>query len=428
MILPRFGSWFLRRLRSRWVWLGVVAIALASPELYAWLQFRAGRTELGQDRPEAARKHFENALGIWPWSRNADLHLASSRAAWQSGDLPKAMDELRTARRTAGSPNADSAFEWALIQAADGNVAEVADYLQMQAGADASRQRVVWAALAEGYLAVYRANDAYTVAQKWLGKSPDDFLAREYRGRAAIQGRGQGLQLGVADLREVLKAQPDRTKARTALSATLLDLGLFQEAIPELERLATEQPDRPDHRVRLARCLKMTDRAAEATALLDGVLKSHPEHGIALRTRGQFALSELDPGEAIRWLGRAAEVLPNDYQTQYLYSQALQQAGRTEDAANQLNRAEAVKTKAVQLSELRTRKLAERPLDPALYTEMGTLLLSTGNAEQGLRWLGVATSLDPNFKPAHAALAAHFEKTGEAPRAAYHRKQAGEGR
>ncbi len=315
------------------------------------------------------------------------------------------------------------AFEWALLQAVDGNVSDVAEYLQQKADADPSVQRIVWEALTEGYLAVYRANDAFTIAQQWVSRDPDDLRALELRGQAAIQGRGRGLAIGADDLREVLKREPTRIRARAMLSITLLDLGLFDEAIPELERLTRDQPDQPDHRVRLARCLKMTNHPDEAVKLLDAVLQSNPDHGLALRARGQFALSDLRLAEAETWLRRAAEVLPNDYQTQYLLYQALQQAGYATEATEQLKRSETVKQQSTQLADLRTRRLAERPLDPALYTEMGSLLVKTGNTEQGLRWLDVALSLDPGFRPAHEALALHFEKVGNTERAAFHRQQ-----
>jgi len=253
-------------------------------------------------------------------------------------------------------------------------------------------------------------------------------LALEYRGRAAIQGRGRGLTLGAEDLREVLRREPGRTKIRGLLVVALLDLGLFSEALPELERLAREEPDRPEHRVRLARCLKMTDRSNEAGRLLDEVLRAHPDHGLALRTRGQFALSELRYSEAETWLRHAVEVLPDDYQTHYLYYQALQQSGRAPEASAQLVRAEAVKARTIQLAELRTRRVAERPLDPTVYAEMGTLLLKTGHPEQGIPWLETALSLDPGFRPAHEALANYYETTGRAERAAPHRRALREGR
>jgi predicted Zn-dependent protease len=334
------------------------------------------------------------------------------------------MSELRETRRAAGNTTPELAFEWALLQAVDGNVADVGEYLQRRADADPGLQRTVWEALAEGYLAVYRANDAYTVAQQWASRFPDDPRALELRGRAAIQGRGRGLTLGADDLRQVLTRDPTRTKARTTLSITLLELGRFDEAIAEFERLAREQPDLPDHRVRLARCQKMTDRPARAVELLDEVLRTHPDHGLALRTRGQFALSDLQTVEATGWLRRAVEALPNDYQSHYLYYQALLQAGQTAAAAEQLQRSETVKQQTVQLAELRTRRLAERPLDPTPSTEMGSLLLTTGNTVQGLRWLDVALSLDPGFRPAHEVLARHFEKAGNREQAESHRRQA----
>lgn len=415
--------WTRRRLRSRWTWIGLVVAAVASVQLYAWYQFRSGRTALAADRPDVAHRHFERSRAIWPWGNRVDVQLLSSRAAWQSGDRTLAMGELREARRASGSTTPELAFEWALLQAVDGNVSDVAEYLQQKADADPSVQRIVWEALTEGYLAVYRANDAFTIAQQWVSRDPDDLRALELRGQAAIQGRGRGLAIGADDLREVLKREPTRIRARAMLSITLLDLGLFDEAIPELERLTRDQPDQPDHRVRLARCLKMTNHPDEAVKLLDAVLQSNPDHGLALRARGQFALSDLRLAEAETWLRRAAEVLPNDYQTQYLLYQALQQAGYATEATEQLKRSETVKQQSTQLADLRTRRLAERPLDPALYTEMGSLLVKTGNTEQGLRWLDVALSLDPGFRPAHEALALHFEKVGNTERAAFHRQQ-----
>lgn len=417
-------TWVGRRLRSRWTWAGLLALGLSSSQLWAWYHFRAGRAALADDRPDAARYHLQQCRRTWPWADRADVRLMSSRAAWQAGDLATGMSELRGARRAAGGTTPEMAFEWALLQAADGNVAGAAEYLQQLADADPALQRTVWEALAEGYLAVYRANDAYTVAQQWASRFPDDLRALELRGRAAIQGRGRGLTLGADDLREVLARDPTRIKSRTTLSITLLELGRFDEAIAELDRLVRDRPDEPDHRVRLARCLKMTNRPERAVELLDAVLQADPGHGLALRTRGQFALGDLQLPEATAWLRRAAEAMPNDYQTHYLYYQALQQAGQPTAATEQLQRAEAVKQQSMQLADLRTRRLAERPLDPTLSTEMGSLLLKTGNTVQGLRWLEVALSLDPGFRPAHEVLAVHYETAGDRGQAEYHRRLA----
>jgi Tfp pilus assembly protein PilF len=84
-----------------------------------------------------------------------------------------------------------------------------------------------------------------------------------------------------------------------------------------------------------------------------------------------------------------------------------------------------VKDRSERIAELRSRKLAEQPLDPALHYEMGVLLLRAGDAEMGERWLGSALALDPDFAPAHTALAEALEKRGETAKAADHRRRAG---
>src|SRR5262249_32639896 len=139
-----------------------------------------------------------------------------------------------------------------------------------------------------------------------------------------------------------------------------------------------DRPDNPDVLARLGRCQNMVNRGAEARQLLDGVLARHPDHAAALRTRGQFALADRDPAAAEQWLRRAVAAAPNDYQTHWLLFQALQQSGQTEAARAELKVALGVKDQTERLGELQSRKLAERPLDPALHYEMGALFLRTG--------------------------------------------------
>ena len=419
---------FSRILRSRRLWIIAVMVLLAGvPQAYAWWNWQQARTALAADRIGEARERLANSRRIWPWGEPVEVRLLGAEAARQDGDLPAAMDELREARRLAGETTPEMAFEWSLIQATDGNVGDVAEFLQQKANGDPVAQRMVWEALTEGYLAVYRFNDAFTIARLWVERYPDDLRALELRGRAAVQGRGRGLKLGVEDFQKVLERDPSRTRVRAAMAVTLLELGLFDQALPEFERLMREQPGVPDHRVRLARCLKMTNRAGEAVALLEGVLREWPDHGMALRTRGQFALADFEPAGAREWLARAATALPNDYQTQFLLYQALQQSGKTAEADEQLKRAEDVRKQSSQLTDLRSRRLAERPLDPALYVELGGLLLNTGHPEQGVRWLEEALTLDPQFRPAHDLLEAHYDKTGQPERAARHRRPARDG-
>ena len=69
--------------------------------------------------------------------------------ARQEGDLEDAIAELRECQRLSGGATEATAFEWALIQAAGGNVREVEEYLQKQAESSPEIGPLVWEALAE---------------------------------------------------------------------------------------------------------------------------------------------------------------------------------------------------------------------------------------------------------------------------------------
>jgi tetratricopeptide (TPR) repeat protein len=378
-----------------------VALALAGPHGWAWYQLRVARSALARYHPEAARRHLARCLRVWPNSTQA--HLLASRAARQSGDFDEADHQLRICRRLLREATEEVALEWALLQAASGNVGEVEVFLQQRIEQAPELSPLVWEALAEGYIRLYRILDALACLEHWLRLEPNNLRALELRGLTYQNGKQAGK--GADDFRCVIEADPTRDTTRWRLVLCLLEQGGYDEALTHLEHIARTRPGDPEVQVRLARCHNMLGRPEEARQTLDAILETHPEHGLTLRTRGQFALADRKPALAEQWLRRAAKVAPADYQTQWLLLQSLLQQNRAGEARAQRQVAEEVKARAERLGELTSRKLSEHPLDPALHYEMGMLLLRSGHRSAGVGWLLSALNLDKDYRPAHKALA-----------------------
>lgn len=398
----------------------MVLLGLAGPQAWAWYHLRAGRAALDRYHPDEARPALDASLRVWP-DRPA-VRLLASRGARQAGDFAEADRHLRAAQRAAGGSTDEIAFEWALFQAAAGNVTEVDVYLQKRALADPTLAPLVFEALIEGYLRVHRTIDAMGTVDHWLERDPDNVRALDLRGMAFVAGKG--VQRGAEMYRRVLELDPTRRETRWRLILCLLDLGGYDEALPLLEQAARDRPDDPEVLARLGRCQNMLGRGDEARRLLDDVLARHPDQPAALRVRAQFALADRDPAQGERWLRRAVAADPNDYQAQWLLFQALQQQGLLAEAREQLRLAEEVKDRVERLAELRSRRLAEQPLDPALHYEMGVLMARAGRADLAEWWLNSALGLDPDFARAHAALADLYERAGDPVRSAEHRRKA----
>ncbi len=399
--------------------LGVLLVAaLAVPYAWGWYHLRAARAALARHHPGAARTALASCVRLWD---RPSVRLLACRAAWEDGDADAAGAELRAAQRVTGATD-QTAFEWALVQASTGNVSEVEVYLQRRAEQSADAAPLVWEALALGYLRVYRTLDAMACLNFWLAREPDSVRALELRGRTYVTGRG--VVRGAEDFRRALELDPTRRATRWELIQALVALGGYEEAVGHLELFARDDPNDPKVAATLARCYFFVGRDDDARRLLDAALARDPDNGTCLRTRGQFALIGKQPAEAERWLRRAAAVMPEDYQSHWLLFEALRQQGKTEQATEQNRRADAVKDRATRITELRSRTLAEFPLDPALHYEMGTLLIQTARGEAGERWLLTALELDPKHRPSHAALAAYYESRGDRDKAAFHRARA----
>ena len=137
---------------------------------------------------------------------------------------------------------------------------------------------------------------------------------------------------------------------------------------------------------------------------------------MALRTRGQFALADQRPDQAEAWLSRAVQAMPNDYQTRWLLAQSLQQQKKEHEAKVQLSIAESMKATTERIGDLRSRKLSEQPLDPALHYEMGILLMRSGQVEIGARWLE-RSEPRPRARPRALVRWPIITKDGEMPNA-----------
>jgi tetratricopeptide (TPR) repeat protein len=384
----------------------LAALGLAAPHAWAWWKLSAARAALENHHPEEARRSLTACERVW--GGRASVRLLACRAARQDGDPEAAAGELREAQRLLGGATEETAFEWALLRAATGNVREVEEYLQRQAERSPEEAGpLVWEALVVGYLRVYRTLDAMSCVNLWLKREPNNVRALELRGQTYVTGRG--VVRGAEDFRRVLELDPNRKDTRRRLADAALALGGYEEAAQHLEMLAKDSRDDPTIAANLARCYALLQRTDDARRVIDAAVAKHPEDGLCRRTRGHIAILDQRFADAEADLRRAVERMPWDYQAQNLLFQALSHQGKVEDAKSQLKHAEKVRDLAERLADLQSRKLAEFPLDPALHYEMGTLLIETGRGEVGVLWLQSALQLDPNHKPSQSALAAYYQ-------------------
>jgi tetratricopeptide (TPR) repeat protein len=227
---------------------------------------------------------------------------------------------------------------------------------------------------------------------------------------------------GNQDYRTAVECDPALIPARLRIAEMLLEDKQAPEALPHLEQLYRQAPDRPEVQARLGMCRFLQGRPAEARRLMEAAAPHLPDDPGLLVTLAQLDLQEGRAAEAEQRLRKVLRADPSDTEALYNLSSALQLQNRTDEAAAVLKDYNRYKV-LVERSNKLLQEVADRPTAGADdYAELGELLLQTGRERLGRYWLDRALERDPDHQPTHRALAAYYQKTGDTASAAAHRR------
>jgi tetratricopeptide (TPR) repeat protein len=412
------------RPRRRWYWLLLGCLLLVGGGLLAcegWAarHERLAGQALAEDRMEEARHHIELALQVR--RRRTSTLLLAARIRRLRGGYSEAEHYLLQCGQIDGMSEPVQ-LEWLLLRCQKGEVDELSPNLFDLVKQHHPETPAILETLASVYMRQTRYLEAILCLNLWLEQAPNAVRALDWHGWVGNQldHREQTIQ----DYKRLLELQPERADIRLRLAQVLNASNRQPEAMPHLEQLRRELTDDPDVPTALASCLVHQDRMEEAAALLDAVLKDHPDHFDALLQRGSLELTLGHPAQAEPWLRKALEVKPHDKEARYSLYQSLQrQPERQEEAERERVRWDQESKKQQRLTSLLRRYLAAHPNDVELAREAGELLLELGEEQHGLFWLRRALANNPHHVPSHRALLAYYERTNQPDKADEERRQ-----
>jgi tetratricopeptide (TPR) repeat protein len=408
-------------------WLSLLVVALLAAialgtsivglNIWAGYHFRSAQANFERYHDAEAMTHLEACLQVWP--HDPQTLLMAARVARRLGAFPEAR-ELLDRYESARGEDDKLTLESILLRAEEGDLDSVREFCEMLVEQHHPDTPLILEAQARGYLRQFRLQDAMAALKKWLDFQPENPQAHFLHGK--VSDEMLDLKGAIACYRRVLKVDPDQDEARMLLASHLLDLAQARKALTHLTILNHRQPDNLKVRVSLARCRAELGQTEAAERILGSVLAEHPHHAEALAERGYLALQmgKLDVAEA--WLRAAAAREPANYQVRYQLSQALIKNGKLAEARALEKKMKDLQADIKRIQEIVTQQMQASPHDPALHYETAVIALRVGNAREGLRWLQSALRENPNYAPAHNALAVYYQEMGSPGRAAQHRE------
>lgn len=389
---------------------------------YALRQWRAARLAVKDERAGEARERLRFCLTLWP--RSPEVHLLAARAARLSADLEGAEYHLKRCLKLQNGATEPVQLEFLLLRVQAGELDEVAPALFDLVDRKHPEAPLILETLARHYMHHLRYKEAYACLSGWIELAPD--TARPYHWRGWVQERLNNPKQAREDYQRALERAPDLFAARLRLAEVLVDDHLPLEALPHLERLYAESPDRPEVQARLGQCRFEQGQMEEARRLMESAVKEMPNDPPLLLHLAKLDIHDGQWATAEARLRRVMELDATDTEAQYQLASVLQFQDRREEAAAVLRDYQKNRALLERFHQL-VKDEAEHPSrKPDRPTEIGTILLRFGREPLAVYWLHEALNRDSSYAPAHRALAEHYERKGDREKAAAHRRQLGE--
>jgi tetratricopeptide (TPR) repeat protein len=399
----------------------ILALAAFGAGLYAFAlrQWTWAEVALSEDQPAEALDRLSLCLRIWP--RSPEVHLLAARAALLSGDLDAAESHLNQCLRLQNGATEMVQLHFLLLRALSGEVDEVGSVLVGFVEDNHPQTPLILEILSRAYMRRLHFKEAYACLTRWTEETLN--LAKPFAWRGWVLERMDSLQDAIVDYRKALNLNPKLSWVRLRLAEMLLDDKKPVEALPHLEQLYRETPEKPEVQARLGQCRLFQGRQEEARRLLEAAAEKLPNDLALLVDLAKLELQTGRAAEAERWVRQSLEVDPFDMESEFILVSCLQGQGREAEAAAALEKYTKDKARVQRANEMLAEEATNPSKDPARASELGILLLSIRKEQLGIHWLEEALALEPEQEAAHRALAEYYEQKGQGEKAVYHRRR-----
>jgi tetratricopeptide (TPR) repeat protein len=390
---------------------------------YAWDSFADAKRSIAADRPADANRQLEFARKVL-W-RSTDVCLLSARAARLVGDFPGAERHLNRAIELVGRTERIQ-LEFLLLRVQTGEVDQLSGPLIELAQKDHAETSLILESLARAYLVQLRYKPAYSCLSFWIEKRPDE--AKAYQWRGWVLERLDNAPAARRDYDKALELDPDLVPVRLRVAEMHLEDKQAPKALPHLEHLARIAPDDAHVRARLGTCLFLLDQFEPARRHMESALEKLPNDPALLVALAELNLQENRIPDAESLLRRVLAADPSDTEALFKLAGLLILDGRAAEGATAMTEYDRKKALVDRTNDLLQKIAQSKAPPPDDCAEVGRSLLEIGRERLGVYWCEQALEANPRHPVAHRALAAHYEKAGDAARAAEHRRVLGEKR
>ncbi|HZT79835.1 MAG TPA: tetratricopeptide repeat protein [Gemmataceae bacterium] len=381
-------------------------------------QWHAAEADVRAGRLEEAQARLGICLRVWP--RDARVHLLAARAARLRGDFETAEAHLNQCIQLEGEAGEATQIEFLLMRVQRGEVDEVAPVLLNIVEDGHPEAPLILETLSRAYMHNLRYGPALRSLNLWIREAPD--AATPYHWRGWVLERINDSRSAMKDYERALELDPDLFPARLRLAEMWLERSNPPEALPHLEYLMRQSPERPEVPARLGQCRLLQGKPEEARRLLEAAVEALPDDAAVRISLARLEIQQGRPEKAEPHLRHVLKSDPTDTDARFTLIACLQAQGRREEAAAaaaQYQKDTAMLKEANRLLQ----NEADRPTrDPDAAYKIGALFLRAGQERLGLYWLHQALERDAHHQPTHRTLAELYEQKGDRKNAAAHRR------